>query len=221
MNILGIDTSTDNCSVGIVSDGKVLGRNSQRGRSMASERLIALITELTGQTITFQQIDALAVSIGPGSYTGLRIGLSTAKGLAYDRKLPILPVSTMAVLESVARLELTTDLVLLIKSHRNLAYHVFCDSRKRLNPYLDSIGYATFSDIVKRYGKQCCFVSPSELKSVEFDVVHRVYPEGDHVAQLAYRHYEQLIQLHRSDLEPMYYSEFEAQKWQKPTDSKR
>lgn len=219
MNILGIDTSTDNCSIGIVSDGKVLGRNSQLGRSMASERLIILIDELVRKTISFNQINAIAVSIGPGSYTGLRIGLSTAKGLAFAGKLPILPVQTMAVLESVARQELDEDLVLLIKSHRDLAYHVLSTNPKRLDPIQVPVAYDTFSDIAQLYLNQRHFISPSEIASPAFGKVHKIYPEGDHVARLAYQHYDQLIKLSRSDLEPMYFSEFEAKKWKSPIET--
>lgn len=219
MNILGIDTSTNNCSVGVVVDGKIVGRNAQIGRSMASEQLISLIDDLLKKSITMKAIDAIAVSIGPGSYTGLRIGLSTAKGLAFARKLPVLPVPTMAVLESVARQTIDSDMVLMIKSHRDLAYHVLC--RKAHPLHFDSIdiGYDAFSDIHQIYQKKYPYISPSEIIDADIKPVETLYPEGDHVARLACQHYQALLTQSVPDLEPLYLSEFEVKKWQPKTES--
>ncbi len=213
MNILGIDTSTDNCSVGLVRDGVVVKKKSERGRSMASERLVSLIDEVIVEMIPFDQIDAIAVSIGPGSYTGLRIGLSTAKGLALPGQLPVLPVPTMAVLESVARRDIDSDIVLLIKSHRDLAYHIRSNRECFLDLKAMTINYNSFSEIFEKYKDISTFVSPSIIELPTGEQVHTIYPEGDHVALLAHRHYEQLIFLSKSDLEPLYFSEFEAKKW--------
>ncbi len=219
MNILGIDTSTNNCSVGIVSDGRIVGRNAQIGRSMASEQLISLIDELLTKSIPMCEINAVAVSIGPGSYTGLRIGLSTAKGIAFARKLPVLPVPTMAVLESVARQTIDSDMVLMIKSHRDLAYHVFCQKKHPLSIDSIDIGYDSFSDIRQRYHKKYSYISPSEINDADFGPIETVYPEGDHVAWLAYQHYQVLQAQSVSDLEPLYLSEFEVKKWKPKTES--
>ena len=213
MNILGIDTSTNNCSVGLVSDGKILGRNAQIGRAMASEQLISLIDDLLKRTIPISDIDALAVSIGPGSYTGLRIGLSSAKGLAFSRNLPVLPVPTMAVLESVARQSTDRDLVLMIKSHRDLAYHTVIHYDKPLNISEIIVEYDVFSDIYKKYGNKYPYYSPSDIQHPDIQLLTMLYPEGDHVAKLAYEHYRELLPLSTPDLEPLYLSEFEAKKW--------
>jgi len=219
MNILGIDTSTNNCSVGVVSDGNIVGRNAQIGRSMASEQLISLIDDLLKQSIPMSEIDAVAVSIGPGSYTGLRIGLSTVKGLAFPRKLPVLPVPTMAVLESVARQTIDSDMVLMIKSHRDLAYHVYCEKEHPFSIDSIDIGYDSFSDIRQRYQEKYSYISPSEITDPDFGLVETLFPEGDHVALLAYQHYQALLFQSVPDLEPLYLSEFEVKKWKPKTES--
>ena len=219
MNILGIDTSTNNCSVGVVTNGNIVGRNAQIGRSMASEQLISLIDDLLKKSIPMSEIDAIAVSIGPGSYTGLRIGLSTAKGLAFSRKLPVLPVPTMAVLESVARRTIDSDMVLMIKSHRDLAYHVYCQKEQPLRIDSIDIGYDTFSDIRQRYQNQCPYISPSEISAPDLGLVKTLFPEGDQVAWLAHHHYQVLAQQSVPDLEPLYLSEFEVKKWKPKTES--
>ncbi|MBN2601046.1 MAG: tRNA (adenosine(37)-N6)-threonylcarbamoyltransferase complex dimerization subunit type 1 TsaB [Candidatus Marinimicrobia bacterium] len=219
MNILGIDTSTNNCSVGIVINGKLVGRNAQIGRSMASEQLISLIDDLLKQSIPMSEIDAIAVSIGPGSYTGLRIGLSTAKGLAFARRLPVLPVPTMVVLESVARQTIDSDMVLMIKSHRDLAYHVYCQKENPLHIDSIDIGYDSFFDIRQRYQNQYLYISPSEISDPDFNVVETLFPEGDHVALLAHQHYQVLRSQSVPGLEPLYLSEFEVKKWKPKTES--
>ncbi|HDP68932.1 MAG TPA: tRNA (adenosine(37)-N6)-threonylcarbamoyltransferase complex dimerization subunit type 1 TsaB [Candidatus Marinimicrobia bacterium] len=213
MNILGIDTSTNNCSVGVVADGKIIARKAELGRSIASERLIDLIKEMLQTAVSMEAIDAIAVSIGPGSYTGLRIGLSTAKGLAYPEKLPLLPVPTIAVLEHIAHRTLDSDLVVLIKSHRDLAYHTLCQKEK--SPDIDSfvVGYDTFAAIHRQYGDRYPYISPSEIRSDFITIEQTLYPEGDIVALLAYHNYQRLISRSSPELEPLYLSEFEVKKW--------
>lgn len=213
MNILGIDTSTDNCSVGLVTDGEIVARNAQIGRSMASERLLILIEVMLKKTVPMEAIDAIAISIGPGSYTGLRIGLATAKGLAYPRKLPLLPVPTMRILEHAARQTIDSDLAVVIKSHRDLAYHMLC--QKDQDRDIDSmvIGYDTFADIYRRYGNHYPIISPSDIQDDVLRIDKTVYPEGDIAALLGFHHYSRLTVRSRAELEPLYLSEFEVKKW--------
>ncbi len=100
MTILGIETSTAACSVGLSNDAGVHTERSLIESNIRSEKLLTLIQEIcVDQKITLSQIDGVAVSIGPGSFTGLRIGLSTAKGLCYASGKPLIAVSAF---ESVA-----------------------------------------------------------------------------------------------------------------------
>lgn len=213
MNILGIDTSTDNCSVGLVRDGTIIAANSRLGRSMASEQLIALIDELLCPHISFKAIDAVAVSIGPGSYTGLRIGLSTAKGLALPDRLPVLPVPTMAVLERIVRLRLAEEVMLFIKSHRDLIYHVLSVPEKPFDLLNILIKYAPLSEVLTLNPQVKVFAGPPGLDFPTDKIVHPVYPAGDQVALLAFENYRQLYPLSNAELEPFYLTEFEAQQW--------
>jgi len=95
VNILGIETSSDVCSVGIVNDR---GLNVERNiidPHIHSEKLLTLVEEVLQQAeISLKDLDSVAVSIGPGSFTGLRIGLSSAKGLCYSLDKRLIAVST-------------------------------------------------------------------------------------------------------------------------------
>lgn len=99
--ILLIETATGNCSVAIAKEGEVLAVRSSDDGYVHAERLAVYIQEcLEEAKIAPAELEAIGVSIGPGSYTGLRVGLSTAKGMAYGLGIPVLPVST---LEAIAR----------------------------------------------------------------------------------------------------------------------
>lgn len=99
--ILNIETATKNCSVSLAKDGNTIDCiENNTGNYSHAEKLHLYIDDiLSKNNFTVQQLDAIAVSKGPGSYTGLRIGVSTAKGLAYALDKPLISVNT---LESLA-----------------------------------------------------------------------------------------------------------------------
>ncbi len=98
-NILNIETSTDVCSVALTSEGQVVDhRENYEGQTHAT-LLSQYVKEMLDYARTREmKLDAIAVSIGPGSYTGLRIGLSEAKGLAFGLQVPLIGVNTLQLL---------------------------------------------------------------------------------------------------------------------------
>lgn len=104
MTILGIETSTAVCSVGLFREGKPNVEQSLQESHIHSEKLLTLVQQVirSGET-ALARMDAIAVSIGPGSFTGLRIGLSTAKGLSYALDKPLVAVSTFKAIAEAAR----------------------------------------------------------------------------------------------------------------------
>ena len=97
--ILQIDTATQVCSVALSRDGKTIARTDVDEPNVHASRLTLLISELMQSVdVSFGNLSAVAVSKGPGSYTGLRIGVSTAKGLCYALNLPLIAVDTLAAM---------------------------------------------------------------------------------------------------------------------------
>ena len=101
--ILCIETGTDICSVGIARDGELMSlRESDQGRDHAKQ-VAVFVDELLRETgVKPDELDAVAVGMGPGSYTGLRIGVSFAKGLCYGLNVPLLAVGSLEALTDVA-----------------------------------------------------------------------------------------------------------------------
>lgn len=105
--ILNIETATKNCSVSLAKNGQIVlcKEIAEQGYSHA-EKLHVFIEEIIKETgVPVQEIQAVAVSKGPGSYTGLRIGVSTAKGLCYALGIPLISVDTLQVLAKQVAIE--------------------------------------------------------------------------------------------------------------------
>src|SRR5436309_13209245 len=98
MLILAFDTATDVATSALVSDDEVLGERSSRAVTLL-EDVDALLRQTGTHT---RDVEALAVGIGPGSFTGVRIGLSTARGLALALGVPVAGVSTLDALAAGA-----------------------------------------------------------------------------------------------------------------------
>ena len=99
MTILGIETATEHLGAALIIEGSKRLERYINSRSSHCELLTGFILELSGEAgITPSSIDGISVSIGPGSFTGLRIGIATAMGLAYGLGISIAPVNTLAAL---------------------------------------------------------------------------------------------------------------------------
>lgn len=98
MRILALDTATEACSAALWQDGQVLSRFENAGRSH-TERLMPMVQQLMAESGQgFARLDGIACGVGPGSFAGVRIGVGFAKGLALARDLPVIGVSSLALL---------------------------------------------------------------------------------------------------------------------------
>lgn len=102
MNILALDTCTEMCSAAVIFNGNLYERSeiTQRGHS---EKILAMLDAVMADAeCSLSDIDVVAFGRGPGSFTGVRIGVGVAQGIAFARKLPVVPVSTLAAVAQVA-----------------------------------------------------------------------------------------------------------------------
>jgi tRNA threonylcarbamoyladenosine biosynthesis protein TsaB len=96
--ILNIETSGHNCSVALNKNGHLIAQQlNTEGLKHAEVLHVMIANVFKGTDIALNQIEAIAISEGPGSYTGLRIGASAAKGLCYSLDIPLISVNTLAI----------------------------------------------------------------------------------------------------------------------------
>ncbi len=126
--ILNIETATRNCSVALAKEGKtILCKEVAEAGYSHAEKLHVFIFEILKEAgINFQEIQAIAVSKGPGSYTGLRIGVSAAKGFCYALGIPLISVDTLAIL--ARQVEVKSGLIVpMIDARRMEVYSAIFD----------------------------------------------------------------------------------------------
>ena len=98
MKVLGLDTSTLTSGIALVDDGEVLAEARHDASAHKSDLLVAIDLVCKRAGVAPMQLDAIAVGAGPGSFTGLRIGMATAKGIAFATGKPLWAVSSLAAL---------------------------------------------------------------------------------------------------------------------------
>lgn len=214
--ILHIETSTKNCSVSIAADGKVLSlKEINNGNYSHAEMLHPLILDsLKESNIKISDIDAVAVGKGPGSYTGLRIGVSAAKGLCFANNLPLLSINSLEILAHTQQIEKEGYLVPMIDARRmevyaaiyNTNYESIRDTQadivtdKSYLEYLEKGDVYFFGD-----GAEKCKETITH-KNAHF--VEGQFPSAEQMALLSYEKYLQKDFEDVAYFEPFYLKDF-------------
>jgi len=128
--ILNIDTALDTASVSLALDGKIIAEASNEKQKDHAAWLHPAVNTLFQQTdILIQQLDAVAVSNGPGSYTGLRVGLSAAKGFCFALNIPLISVGTLEILADAVHDKATEWICPMIDARRMEVYTAIYDKK--------------------------------------------------------------------------------------------
>jgi len=144
MNLLAIDTSTNNLSLAVTKKDKVVKfRNVKLTRPLSASIMPSIKKIIDSAGITLSRLDGFAVGLGPGSFTGLRVGLSTIKGLAFATKKPVVGISSLDVLAMNIKAD-HVQICTLCDAKRNLVYACLYEKKgsllKRKSDYvLESI----------------------------------------------------------------------------------
>jgi tRNA threonylcarbamoyladenosine biosynthesis protein TsaB len=167
--ILSIESATKNCSVALAADGEVITLKELREEKFShAEKLHSFILEVMDSSDrNLDELDAIAVSKGPGSYTGLRIGVSAAKGLCYALDKPLISVPT---LESLARqVEMTDEgvIVPLLDARRMEVYSAVYNDRfeEIRETRAEIIDASSFSEYLDK--NRVCFLGDGAAKTKE------------------------------------------------------
>lgn len=121
--LLSLETATDVCAVAVSRDGRLLAELILDEPRRHAERLVAMVDEVLAKAgLGPADLSAVAISAGPGSYTGLRIGASTAKGLAFALSIPLVPVPSLLALAASVDLPMGTIIVAAFGARRGEVY---------------------------------------------------------------------------------------------------
>ena len=182
MNIVAIDTSTDWCGISLFIDGKCKELIEKYIPKKHSENLPLFFESLINKSdLKKNRLDAIAVSIGPGSFTGLRIGLGFSKGLAYALNKPIVPVQTLDVIGNHPDVVYNNFLALLY-SHRNIVFkQKFLNKKSEGRPEACKFDEINLKNNIIQYG--CNNLLGSKLYK-------EIHPSADVVGELALRNFD-------------------------------
>lgn len=223
MLILGIDTSTSVCSLALYDGGKVLCSWSVDNGFTHSEKMMQqLDMMLEHSNIDKKQIQGISVSIGPGSFTGLRIGIASAKTMAYALKIPICGVSTLTALAY----NLPVDGVWLSplvdgqKGNVYQAVYQWRDGRLQTIKDVEFLPYSEALSFLEQSGKSCLLMGDEFAGELPLNVrkaaANCIKPNAAGVAMLGY---ERLVNGEGDDvfnLQPYYMKKSEAEiLWEK------
>jgi tRNA threonylcarbamoyladenosine biosynthesis protein TsaB len=212
--ILNIETATKNCSVALAKEGKTIlcKEIAEEGYSHA-ERLHVFIEEILNETgIRFGDLSAVAVSQGPGSYTGLRIGVSAAKGLCYAMSIPLIAVDTLKVLAS--QVNVTDGLIVpMIDARRMEVYSaVFSASleknRKVLAEIITEDSFIDIEETVYFVGdcNEKCKTVLTKNNFVFLDAIK--FPSANEMSSLSFDKYKKSDFVDVAYFEPYYLKDF-------------
>ena len=212
--ILNIETATKNCSVALAKDGKTMlcKEIAEEGYSHA-ERLHVFIEEIIKEAgITFKELSAIAVSQGPGSYTGLRIGVSAAKGLAYALNIPLIAVDTLQTLASQVTIS-SGFIVPMIDARRMEVYSAifspnFENKRTVQAEIIDESSFNDLEEIVYFVG-DCADKCKTVLTKKNFIFLEEIkYPSAKEMSFLSFEKYKISNIVDVAYFEPYYLKDF-------------
>jgi tRNA threonylcarbamoyladenosine biosynthesis protein TsaB len=151
--ILNIESSTTNCSISLANNGELISIRELNEKNYShSTKLHSFIEEvLKNSNITVNKLSAIAVSSGPGSYTGLRIGVSAAKGLCYALQIPLISVPTLQVLARQLNIQREDLIIPVMDARRDEVYSAVYNSEYELvrNIFPEIIDSESFIELAK------------------------------------------------------------------------
>ena len=212
--ILNLETATKNCSVSISQNGQtILCKEMAEAGYSHAEKLHVFIEECIKESnISFKDLSAIAVSQGPGSYTGLRIGVSAAKGLCFAMDLPLIAVDTLQVLAS--KLSITEGVIIpMIDARRMEVYSAIFNSKleKIREVQAEILTESSFEEISEtiHFVGDCAEKAKTVLTKSNF-IFHEeiIYPSANEMSELSYKKFQENKLEDVAYFEPYYLKDF-------------
>lgn len=234
MNILAIDTSSKHFSLAVAKDGKTLRYRSILLKKVLSDSIMPAIQGILKKAgLTFTKLDGFAVGLGPGSFTSLRVGLSTVKGLAFALKKPVVGIPSLDVLAMNVKDD--GQVCVVCDAKRNMAYACLYQKKggvlKRKSKYL----LTDIQNVLKQVKGEVTFIGDgvSLFKNVIENAAGikpqftncaprcTIYPQAKHLAALALKRFESKEYDAAESLVPLYLYPEDCQVMNKDVRSKK
>ena len=215
--ILHIETSTKNCSVSIAKSGELISlKEINNGAYSHSEMLHPLIKEaLLESKLTIKEIEAIAVGKGPGSYTGLRIGISAAKGLCFANDIPLISINSLEILAHSTTID-KGYIIPMIDARRMEVYSAIYDESYTLirETKADIIDEHSFCDKLQNHTVYFLGDGAEKCKETIFHknavFIKNAFPSAKEMTQLSYDKYKENKTEDIAYFEPFYLKNFVA-----------
>ena len=218
--ILNLETATTNCSVSLAKDGALLAIKEHNSPNYShAEQLHLFIQDVVKKAkVDFKNIDAIAVSKGPGSYTGLRIGVSAAKGLCYSLGVPLISIATLKSMAMQVEAGVADYIIPVLDARRMEVYSTVFDAQ--LNQIRDTeaeiIDQHSFSEFTS--GKNVLILGSGAEKcqeilqhtTIRFDL--SVVPSAREMAKASFEKFKAGLFENVAYFEPFYLKDFILQK---------
>jgi tRNA threonylcarbamoyladenosine biosynthesis protein TsaB len=222
MKILALDSTATIASAALCEDERLLGEYTIQNGNTHSETLLPMIESLLGfHDLTANDVDLFAASAGPGSFTGVRIGAATLKGLAFDTQKPCIGVSTLEAL--AYNLNIVNGLVCpVMNARRKQVYTALFryqnGQAERLLPD-SAIAIAELDEILKQYDEPVYLTGDGYTITEEL-LTHKIIPTPERlrhqsaysVAQIAWKHYTAGAVTTDSEMAPTYLRPSQAER---------
>lgn len=219
--ILNLETATTNCSVSVSVGGEVISllEENSANYSHAEQLHVFIDKALKNASFSFSDLDAVAVSKGPGSYTGLRIGVSAAKGLCYALNLPLISIATLKSMANQLNLKKDEVAIPVLDARRMEVYAAVYDNklkaiRETRAEVIDENSFKEYSEAKKVHvfgsGAEKCAEVLSGHQNFVF--LNGIVPSAKEMAKLSFEKYETNDFEDVAYFEPYYLKDFILQK---------
>ncbi len=209
MKILGIETSVKQSSAAIVVENNSYEIFSDIKEDTAKSLPFIVENVLNKAQSSFNNIDGIAISMGPGSFTGLRVGLSYVKGLSLALDIPIVPISTFESMINIVKPNLGKVIQTIIHSHGNALYIAQYISKDELY-VLDSVPkIIDINDLECKKDMSIIYVGPNKIvDQLNIKGMNNIQLTALSIASLGYNNYDFLKTKSINNLAPNYIGSF-------------
>lgn len=221
--LLNLETATTNCSVSIAKDGEiiVLKEHDSPNYSHAEQLHVFIEEALQEASLSVTDLNAIAVSKGPGSYTGLRIGVSAAKGFCFSLEIPLISIPTLESMANQVDLDKEIVVIPVLDARRMEVYSAvynasYSEIRETRAEIIDSNSFADFvakgKVVLAGNGAEKC---KELLTHPNFEFNPDVVPSAKEMARLTYAKYKNQDFEDVAYFEPYYLKDFVLQQKKK------